>query len=135
MLDVNGLKEALKKEVGGSPTGASITSVIKSYIMSNGSAKAPTIRYTLAPASGASWATLISKASSFGVSPYIISTWIATEFAGSTKVIPASHGTKTVPMVFDSSAKTGDMSKFTDYDQVWEEISKAIIKFFKPEIE
>lgn len=138
MLNVNELKEVLKKTVstGTFPANAIyLSGAIVSYVKSKGTPKSPTISYVLAPANGLGWASLITKASSKGVADFIISNGIAAEFGASTKVIPASHGVITVPMVFNTSVKVSDMSNFTDYDQVWEAISKAIIEFFKPEVE
>lgn len=137
MLEVKDLKEILKDVIrsGVFPeVGSKLSASIVGYVQSNGKPLPPTISYTLGPASGSFWADLISKASSVGVSEYIISEVISKEFAGSSKVIPAPSGVVTVPMSFDQTVKVEDMSNFTDFDQVWEAISKAIIEFFKPEI-
>ena len=138
MLKVDELKEVLKTAVrdGSFPANAiKLSGAIVGYVKAKGTAKSPTISYTLGPANGLGWTSLIPMASSKGVADYIISHAITTEFASSLKVIPAHTGVITVPMSFNSAAKVGDMSKMTDYDQVWEEISHAIIEFFKPEIE
>ena len=138
MLDKNGLKEVLKTAVqsGKFPdSGAALSGAIVSYVKANGSPKAPTISYTLGPASGSSWSLLISKASSSGVADFIISDVISLEFGGSMKVIPAAPSPITVPMSFNNGAKVADMSNVKDFDETWERISEAIIEFFKPEIE
>lgn len=138
MLDVNGLKEALVSAIQSAPFPGSaslLSAAIVGYVQANGTAKSPTISYILAPASGAGWISLIDKASSSGVGDYIISDGAVSEFAGSSKVIPGPTGVITVPMVFNTSAKVSDLSNITDFDQVWLEISKALIEFFKPEIE
>lgn len=137
MLDVNELKKKLMTAVqGGSfpASGSLLSAAIVSYVQANGDATPPTISFTLGPASGTGWALLIPKASSTGVADYIISDAIATEFAGSSKVIPGPTGVMTVPMSFNTGAKVEDMSNVKDYEETWEKISKAIIEFFKPEI-
>lgn len=113
---------------------AALSNALKTYIQTNGQPQGPTISYNLAPCNGLGFEALISKASSKGVADDIISTGIAAELSGSTKVIPASHGVQTVPMSFDHSAKVSNLSQLKDYREVWLEISKAIIKFLKPEI-
>lgn len=135
MLDINGLKEALKKVASSNPSGITLTGAIVTYVRANGVPKGATISYNLGPASGVGWELLKAKASSSGVANYIVSDWLSTEFSGSMKVIPAPSGTAVVPMSFDKSVKVPDMSGYTDYDQCWASISKAIIEFFKPEIE
>ena len=138
MLDKNGLKAVLKTAVasGAFPaSGVALSAAIVSYVMANGTPKSPTISYTLAPATGVGWAALISKASSKGVADYIISDAIAVEFASSTKVIPAPHGTTTVSMSFNTGAKVSDMSGVKEFDETWDKIATAIIEFFKPEVE
>ena len=138
MLDKNALKEKLKTAVQSGPfpeSGSVLSAAIVSYVKANGTPKAPTISYTLAPASGSGWALLIPKAGSLGVADYIISMAIATEFAGSMKVIPAAPSPITVPMSFNTGAKVADMSGVKDFDESWDKIAAAIIEFFKPEIE
>lgn len=138
MLDKNALKEKLKTAVqsGAFPaSGSALSAAIVAYVKANGSAKAPTISYTLGPASGAGWALLIPKAGPSGVADFIISEAIATEFIASMKVIPAAPAPITVPMTFNTAAKVADMSNVKDFDEVWDKIATAIIEFFKPEIE
>ena len=138
MLDKNGLKEVLKTAVqsGAFPaSGSALSGAIISYVQANGTPKSPTISYTLGPATGAAWALLIPKASNSGVADYIISDTVATEFAGSMKVIPAAPAPITVPMSFNTGAKVADMSNVKDFDETWDKIATAIIEFFKPEIE
>lgn len=113
---------------------AQISAAIVSYVKSKGTALPPTIRYTLAPCSGLGWEALIPLASEKGVGSSIISVGVAAEFAASTKVIPAHDGVKVVPMVFNSGAKVSELSNLTDFKEIWLEISKAIIEFFKTEI-
>jgi hypothetical protein len=139
MLDKNALKQKLIAAVqsGSFPENAPMMSAaIASYVKSNGTALPPTITYTLAPCDGTGWRALIPEAisSKKGISDKIISMGIAAEFAGSTKKIPASHGTHTVPMSFNTGARVPDLSNETDFDVVWDKISQAIIDFFKPEI-
>lgn len=137
MLNKDGLKEALKTAIQSGPFPGSktaLSSAIVSYVMANGTALSPTISYTLAPASGDGWEALIAKASSSGVGNDIISTAIATEFASSTKEIPAPHGTQIVPMSFNSGASVKNLTDAQDFDEVWGKISEAIIDFFSTEI-
>lgn len=137
MLDVEGLKQVLMSAVSSGEfpaSGAALSAAIVGYVRTNGQALSPTITYTLAPASGTAWALLIPKASERGVADYIISDAISQEFAGSTKLVPAPYGVQTLPMVFNNSAKVSDLSNFTDYEQVWREIARAIIDFLRPEI-
>lgn len=121
---------------GGSFPGnaAQISKAISSYVEDKGTPLPPTIRYTLAPCSGIGWEALIPLASEKGVGSSIISVGVAAEFAASTKVIPGPEGVQVVPMVFNTSAKVSDLTKLTDFREVWLEISKAIIEFFKTEI-
>lgn len=114
--------------------GLAITSGLTSYIKAYGTPTGSTISYTLGPCSGAGWDLLVSKASSSGVAEYIVSDWLVTEYAGSTKVVPSSTGPKTVPMSFNSAVVVPNMSHLDNYDQAWDQISRAIIDFFSPEI-
>ncbi len=137
MLEVNGLKKVLMGAIseGVFPeNGVALSGAIISYVKANGTPTPPTISYTLGPASGASWASLIPLASEKGVADYIISNVLVVEFGGSTKVIPSPSGVSTVGMTFNTGAKVEDMSSCTTPDEVWEKISKAIIEFFEPEI-
>ena len=137
MLVAENMRDVLCKAVstGSFPTNASSLSLaLKTYVQANGQPVSPTISYNLAPCNGVGFTSLIAKASSKGVADDIISTAITMELSASTKVIPAPHGVQTVPMTFDSSAKVSDMSKLDNYKDVWLEISKAIIKYLKPEI-
>ena len=111
-----------------------ISNAIRSYVQSNGTATPPTISYVLSPCSGAGWEALVPLATGAGVTKHIISVAVAQEFGGSTKVIPAPHGVQTVPMIFNTGATVPDLSNVTDFNQVWLEISKAIVDFFKPEV-
>jgi len=138
MLNVEDLKKVLIESVqsgsfpGSAPT---LSNAIRSYVTSNGTPNPPTISFSLGPCSGAGWIALSAKACDTGVAEYIISTAIITEFASSTKVIPGPTGVETVPMTFNTSAKVKNLSDVTDYNIVWEEIAKAVIDFFKTEIQ
>ena len=137
MLDPTSMKEYLKGIASSTSyldTGFALTSGLIGYLHANGTAVSPTISYTLAPGAGAGWDMLVSKASSNGVAEYIVSDWLATDFAASTKVIPAEHGTRVVPMVFNNAAVVPSMKHVDNYDQAWDMVTKAIIDFFKPEI-
>lgn len=121
---------------GSFPSNAStLSSAIVGYIQSKGKPKSPTISYTLLPATGAGWANLIPIAiSSKGIASSIVPIALTTEFASSTKVVPAPHGTQTLPMSFNSGAKVKDLSEITTAKDAWIEIAKAIIDYVKPEI-
>lgn len=137
MLVAENMRDVLCAAVstGSFPENAeALSSALKNYIQLNGQSVGSTISYTLSPCDGIGFTSLIDKASPKGVADDFISTGLATELATSTKVIPASHGVQTVPMSFDTSAKVSDLSKLDDYRDVWLEISKAIIKYLKPEI-
>ena len=139
MLDKNALKSTMLSVIqGGSfPANAShLSAAIAAYVQANGTPTPPTISYTLSPKSGLGWEALIPLAisSGKGIGDKIISVALATEFAASIKVVPAPHGTQTLPMNFNRGANVGDLSNEDDYNKVWERIAEAIIEFFKPEI-
>lgn len=137
MLNKDELKKELEAAVqtGTFPAnGVMLSSAIKNYVTAKGTQVPPTISYTLGPATGDNWKNLILKASSSGVSEFIIQEVIVPEFSGSTKVIPAVPVPITVPMSFNLAAKVSNLSELNEFDDVWDKIAEAIIDFFKPEI-
>lgn len=139
MLDKNALTSAMLGVVqGGSfPENApALSAAIASYVQAAGTPTGSTISFVLGPCTGVGWVALAADAASSGkgVGNTVISIALATEFASSTKVVPASHGTTVLPMSFNAGAKAGDLSNESDYVKVWGRISEAIIKFFEPEI-